>query len=139
MVIEYNIEKELLSERDIGPTVFRLYSGRIYHVIIKKGERATMDVVQEGYKFLDEHGGGLFFNLYEFNSFSDVDPEVREWAASPSNNSYTQVDAIVINGFAQKLLADFYIRFNKPVKPTRFFSTVKDAMNWIEEMQRSRE
>lgn len=93
-----------------------------------------MDVVREGYIFLDENGGGLFFNVYEFHSFSDVDPEVREWAASPSNNTYTIIDAIVINSLSQKILADFYISFNKPVRPTRVFKSVEKAFDWVEEM-----
>lgn len=128
------IKSPLVSEKDIGSTIFRLYENRVYHVIIKKGEKVTMDVVREGYIFLDENGGGLFFNVYEFHSFSDVDPEVREWAASPSNNTYTIIDAIVINSLSQKILADFYISFNKPVRPTRVFKSVEKAFDWVEEM-----
>lgn len=128
------IESPLVSEKDIGSTIFRLYENRVYHVIIKKGERVTMEVVNEGYTFLNENGGGLFYNIYEFHSFSDVDPEVRDWAASPSNNSYTILDAIVINSLSQKILADFYISFNKPVKPTRVFKSIDKAFDWVHEM-----
>lgn len=130
------IKGQLISEKDIGSTIFRLYENRVYHVIIKKGEKVTMDVVKEGYIFLDEHGGGQFYNIYEFHSFADADPEVRDWAASPSNNSYTHVDAIVFNSFSQKILADFYVRFNKPVKPTKIFKTVDQAYSWISELMK---
>lgn len=130
------IDSRLISEKDIGTTIFRLYENRVYHVIIKKGEKVTMDVVKEGYAFLDENGGGLFYNIYEFHSFADADPEVRDWAASPNNNSYTHLDAIVFNSFSQKILADFYIRFNKPVKPTKIFKTVEQAYSWINELMK---
>jgi hypothetical protein len=125
---------KLLGERDIGPALFRVYENRIYHVIIKKGEKVSMEVVQEGYIFLEEHGGGQFYNIYQFESFSDADPEVREWAASPSNNSYTHVDAIVFNSFPQKIIADFYVRFNKPIKPTKIFKSLDNALIWVNEM-----
>ncbi len=126
------LKTRLVSEKDIGTTIFRLYDNRIYHVIIKKGGRVTMEVVEEGYKFLNENGGGLFYNVYEFHSFLDVDPEVREWSASSTNNSYTILDEIVINSLPQKILADFYIRFNNPVKPTKVFMSMDKAYEWIE-------
>lgn len=132
--VEDIMNSQVISEKDIGSTIFRLYENRVYHVIIKKGEKVTMEVVQEGYAFLDSNGGGLFYNIYEFHSFADVDPEVREWAASPTNNSYTISDAIVINSLSQKILADFYISFNKPVKPTRVFKSIEKAFEWVGEM-----
>ena len=108
-------EHQLIDEKDIGPAIFRLYENRIYHVIVKKVERVTMTVVQEGYLFLDSNGGEKYYNIYQFESFSDVAPEVREWSASPTNNSYTYVDAIVFSSFLQKIIADFYVAINRPV------------------------
>jgi len=127
-------DTKLLSEKDIGSTVFRLYEGNIYHVEIRKGEKVSMEIVQQGYDFVDEIGGDFYYNIFEFHSFSDVDPEVREWAASPNYNSYTIADAIVINSFPQKILADFYIKFNKPVKPTKIFNSTEAAYNWVKEL-----
>lgn len=121
----------LISEKDIGSTVFRIYENRIYHVEIKKGEKVTMEVINEGYLFLEENGGGTFYNVFEFKSFADVDPNVREWSASPLNNSYTIIDAIVISSLSQRILADFYVRYNKPVRPTRVFTSIEKAYEWV--------
>jgi hypothetical protein len=82
---------------------------------VKKGERVTMTVVQEGYLFLDSNRGGKYYNINQFGSLSDVGPDVREWSASPTNNSYTYVDAIVFSSFLQKIIADFYVAINRPV------------------------
>lgn len=125
----------ILVYQDNEEAIFRIYEGRIFHVTVKKGVLVKMDIVYKGYQFLDDFGGGEFYNIFEFSSFADVDPEVREWAASPLNNNYTIVDAIVINSFPQKILADFYIRYNKPVKPTKIFNSLEKAGNWINEFK----
>lgn len=120
----------LVSHRETEDAVFALYANRIFHVTIKKGKKANMLVVSEGYKFLDEQGGGQYYNIFQFESFSDVDPEVRDWAADDTGNIYTHSDAIVISNFAQKILADFYLKFNRPVKPTKIFRDLKEAIEW---------
>lgn len=131
MEIVQGIFGKIIAEIEHESCVFRLYEKRVYHVIIKKNVKVNMDFVNRGYAFLDEHGGGEFYNIYEFTSFSDVEPEVREWAASPSNNSYTKIDAILINSLPQKILADFYIRINKPIKPTKVFTSMDKAIEWV--------
>lgn len=121
----------LVDEIDTGPMIYRLYEGRIFHAIIKSGEKISMDMTIIGYEFLNKHGGGKFYNLYEFESFAEMDPEVRTWAAETSGNKYTFVDAVVISNFAQKIIANFYIKFNKPKMPTKVFTSTEKALEWI--------
>lgn len=125
---------KLIDEQDIGSVIYRLYEGRIFHAIIKKKEKITIKMTEKGYDFLNRNGGGRFYNIYEFSSFSEMDPEVREWCATTSGNNYTYVDAIVISNFAQKLIADFYLKFNKPQMPTRIFKSKEKALDWILEL-----
>lgn len=125
---------QLIDEQDIGSVIYRLYKGRIFHAIIKKGEKITLEMTEKGYDFLNRNGGGRFYNIYEFDSFAEMDPEVREWCANTSGNNYTFVDAIVISNFAQKLVADFYLKFNKPPMPTKIFKSKEKALEWILEM-----
>jgi len=132
MVTPTYIEKLLLiDEQDIGSVIYRLYEGRIFHAIIKKGEKITLEMTKKGSDFLNRNGGGRFYNIYEFESFAEMDPEVREWSANTSGNHYTYVDAIVISNFAQKLVADFYLKFNKPPMPTKIFKSKEKALEWI--------
>lgn len=125
----------LKAEKDVGKAIFRLYEDDIYHVVVKKGEHITMDFIQLGYAFLDENGAGRYYNIYEFGSFSDVDPKVREWMAAPPVRSYTIADAIVINSLPLKMLADFYLKFDKPVNPTRIFNSRDKALDWINKLR----
>lgn len=128
-------ELSLLAEKDVEKAVFRLYEEGIYHVEVKKGQLITMDFIHTGYQFLDDNGGGRYYNIYEFGSFADVDPKVREWMAAPPVRSYTIADALVINSLPQKMLADFYLKFDKPVNPTRIFNSRDKALDWINKLR----
>lgn len=131
----YNFESDLIAEQVEHGVTFRLYKNRIFHVSIPKDMKIGKSVIDSGYRFLDDNGAGRFYNIYEFDSFADVEPEVREWAADTSGNHYTHCDAIVIRNLAQKILADFYIKINKPQMPTKIFYSVEKAVEWIKEVQ----
>ena len=121
---------EMIAEKVEHGVTFRIYSNRIFHVSIPRFHKIGKAVVDSGYAFLDENGGGRFHNIYQFNSFSDVEPEIREWAADSTGNHYTISDAIVIGSLSQKIISDFYLKFNKPVKPTKIFYSLDKAAEW---------
>lgn len=98
-----------------------------------------MEDVQNGYEFVRKQEQKEFYNIFHFESFAEVDPEVRAWAADPSGNDHTIIDAIVISNLPQKILADFYLRFNKPQKSTKLFSTLQKAYAWVLEQKESGE
>lgn len=127
----YFTDLTLVAELDIGSIIYRLYENRIFHAIIKEGEKVEMFMVERGYQFLDEQGGGKYYNIYQFSSFADLEPEVRDLFAQTKEISYTYVDAIVITNFAQKIIADFYMKISKPVHLTKIFFSPEKALEWI--------
>ncbi len=126
----------LTDSRESSFYSMRIYNGIIFHAIIKSRVTISIELMEEGYRFLRDNGGGKFYNIFEFERFSDVEPEVRAWAARNSGNKFTLADAIVINSLPHKILADFYMRFNRPAKPTRIFSDFDKAVLWIETLIR---
>ena len=48
-------------------------------------------------------------------------------------NPYSKADAFVLNSMAQKILANFYIKFNKPERPTKFFNNADEALIWLKQ------
>lgn len=130
----------IIASREINGVNFTLYDNRIFHVEIPRYTKVDMSVTAEGYKFLDENGGGRFYNIYQFHSFADVETETRKWAADPNGNLYTYTDAIVIGNLAQKIVTDFYIRFDKPVVLTKIFFTLDKAVDWtLEQIETKKE
>ncbi|MCH2224356.1 MAG: hypothetical protein MK066_06255 [Crocinitomicaceae bacterium] len=142
MTLESNyielFQSRLIKERKAHGVTFRAYENRINHVRIPKLTKISMAITAEGNQFIEDIDGGKFYNIFEFSSFSDVEPEVREWAANPNGNNYTYTDAIVIDSLSQKILADFYLRINQPVRPTRIFYSLEKAIAWtLEQIKRN--
>lgn len=142
MTLESNyielFQSSIIKERKVHGVTFRAYANRINHVSIPKFTKINMEIIQEGIQFVKDIDGGKFYNIFEFSSFSDVEPEVREWAANPEGNDYTFTDAIVIDSLSQKILTDFYLRFNRPIRPTKIFYSLEKSIKWtLEQMQKN--
>ena len=60
---------------------------------------------------------------------------MRIWSAAPTGNKNTLADALVINSLAHKILANFYMKMNKPVKPTKIFTSQKKAVDWLKNLK----
>jgi hypothetical protein len=77
-------------------------------------------------------GNGKKFPVFiDAGDYVNVDKEVRIFSASKEGNIYTLADAIAYNSFAQKLVANFYLKHNKPAIPTKIFSEKTEAIEWL--------
>lgn len=104
----------------------------VIHIHLKSGQEIELsDAV-----FIVEAMGKLSEGkkcpiLIDAGEFSSVDKEARIFSAAAESNLYTLADAIAYCNLAQKLLANFYIKHNKPVVPTRVFSNKEEALDWL--------
>ena len=99
---------------------------------IEKTDEITLQNVKEYIEAVENLGGGRSFcNLIVMKHFVQVGDDARKYAASEESNIYTIADAFIINSIALKLVGNFYIRFNKPVRPTRIFNNEDDALIWL--------
>ena len=57
--------------------------------------------------------------------------DLLSYISKNENNPYSKADAFVIRSMAQKILANFYIKINKPERPTKFFNDKNEAINWL--------
>jgi hypothetical protein len=75
--------------------------------------------------------GKAYPNLIYIENFYNADSESRHYLASEESNRYTLADAFVVESVAMKLIGNFYIKVNKPVRPTRIFSSGEEALDWL--------
>lgn len=129
----FNIE----IEKSFKNITMRLYDNGIMNVVF--GDNGYIDLrdITEVMNWMEEVAHGrMFVNLMEGAYNTDLAPEVREFSASSNQNKYTIADAMVISSDAHKLVTNFYIKFNKPVKPTKIFTDRNKAVEWLLEEQR---
>jgi hypothetical protein len=70
--------------------------------------------------------------LHIVENYVSFEKSAREFSASPEGMAFSEVEAYVINSLAHKLLANFYLKVNRPPVPTKFFSTKKEAITWLQ-------
>jgi hypothetical protein len=70
-------------------------------------------------------------NLILFGNGSSASREAREYASSPEGNDITIGSALIVKNLAQQLIIDYYIKFNRPMYPTRAFYNKEKAIAWI--------
>jgi hypothetical protein len=69
--------------------------------------------------------------LHIAGDYMQVTEEARNYGASEEGLRFSAAEAFVINSLAHKLLANFYMKINKPSVPTKFFSKKEDAEEWL--------
>jgi hypothetical protein len=65
------------------------------------------------------------------NNTTHFAPGSRDFSASPEGLQFTIADAMVVNNLGQKLLVSFYLKFNKPQKPSKAFNNEAQAIDWL--------
>lgn len=69
--------------------------------------------------------------LHIFGKYTEATKGAREFSASPRGLKHSLVEAYVLSSLPHRLLLNFYIKFNKPPVPTKFFRTKQEAVTWI--------
>lgn len=120
-----------LSRFEFKKLIVTYYHPGILHVYIKPDAVLELSDLGPVTEYVSSIGPKKFRNLFEFAAYSTTDDSVRKWASDPEGNTRTIADAIVLKGMDQKLIADFYLKFNTPIKPTKLFNNLNDAVDWL--------
>ena len=65
------------------------------------------------------------------DEFAQFDRSAGDFSASEEGLRYTIADALVVKSLSQKILANFYLKFNKPAKATKIFTNELEAVKWL--------
>ena len=69
--------------------------------------------------------------LVTFDEFAIPKVELSEFWANEESCPYASADAFITASMAHSLIGNFYLKFNKPARPTKIFSNTKDAVDWL--------
>jgi hypothetical protein len=105
-------------------------------LVVKVKENMEIDVPQmwENYNAtLQLCPKGDFPVLFETEDFVTITKEARELGASKEMAKDACAMAIMINSMAIRIFANFFIKFNKPMRPTKLFTDRDAAILWLKE------
>lgn len=109
-----------------------LRSDGILRIDIKEEEQFSVEDAKEVVEAAGRIGNGRRFkNLIVLGNFTVPDNEARQFAASEEGSRYKIADAFVIQSLPQRIVGNFYLKFNKPVRPAKLFKTVEEAEDWL--------
>jgi hypothetical protein len=60
-----------------------------------------------------------------------ITKEARDNAVKIEDQSMLAASAVVVDSLPYKLIANFYLKFNKPKRPYKVFSKQEEAINWL--------
>lgn len=66
-----------------------------------------------------------------------VDKDSRTYMATEEALRYSIAEAVIIGNIAQRIVGNFYLKFNKPGKPVKLFDTKEQAESWLLNFDRS--
>lgn len=130
-------ESEPLFTAVVDGTELYIFDNGLNYLRIPPFQKLTLKAAMELRGMIIEfytNKEGDFCNVIEFESAADLDPEAREWGASRPTEGATSIsDAIVITSVAHRMIANFYLKINRPKKPTKFFRDLESAIAWSKE------
>lgn len=118
------------SETDFA--VVSLGEDKIVRVMFKKKSEITQDSFRtlfEVFKNLIE-GVPYAYIYYAEDSSATVTDDGRRFAKEEEFSFPKICNAVIVTNLAHKLIANFYLKFNKPNYPFKVFSKMEDALKW---------
>lgn len=117
----------------VGPFDAQLKGNDILLVILKEDYKdISLSTLVDLTAAIGQIGSGRKLKvIIDIRSFNIISEEAKKYSATAQGQIYTKANAIVIHSLAARLGANFFIRFNKPVTPTRVFNSVEDAEKWL--------
>jgi len=120
-------------------TTVQLRDDGIIHIHIKEGKEMQLEDAIQVVETIGMLGNKQKFPvLIDCEAFATIDKDVRIFSASKEANIYTSADAVAYHSFAHKLLADFYVNYNKPAIPTKAFLDNASAIVWLKTFQKEK-
>lgn len=126
----------IVKEIDFKTVHISLKSNGIVYVLFKDHCLINIELqtkLQELYR--DITGGKLMPFIFLAAEYVSVTKEAKENAIHIEDQSMCGASAVVVDTLAYKLIANFYLKVNKPKRPYKVFSNESDAVKWLQTIQ----
>lgn len=105
------------------------------HLRLKEGADFSLEATKEQYAAQDEHTGSDNYTvLVDATHHVSMSKEAREFMAAYQNPRRKATALLTRYNLATLILANFYLKFNRPNIPTRLFNHEDEAVAWLKQM-----
>lgn len=130
-----NKSLHIIKELDYPDVNLQLKSNDIVYVLFK--ENCTLDIPLQ-LRLLDYYIDITERKLMRFIFLAadnvSVTKEARDNAILIEDKSMVGASALIINNLAYKIIANFYMKVNKPKRPLKAFGNEEDAIEWLKKL-----
>lgn len=102
-----------------------------YKVSVNDSEEFCVEDLKKLVNAQSELGGEKLPVLVLCSEHASTNSDLLKAISKNANNPFSKADAFVIKSMSQKILANFYIKINKPERPTKFFNNKDEAIDWL--------
>jgi hypothetical protein len=123
MIIHKSIDRESYT--------VHLRTDGVVHVHFKPNTLITkelQDSLEEDYKMITSEKRPFIFTGGEFVS---ITKEARLNAIAMEPRVPIGCNAIIVKNLAQRIIADYYYKFNKPLQPYKVFKNFDQGLAWV--------
>ena len=104
----------------------------ILRIRVLEGADITLENIKKNFDIYKELlGDKKALLLIDSRARFNYSKAARIYTASNQNGLNRVAVAHVVSSFANRWIISVYIRFNKPVVPTRMFPSEQKALNWL--------
>lgn len=113
-----------------------LTENSMYFIHIESDVEVTLSVVKQILKAMQHlQSAKKLPTIIMVDNFSLPSKETREFLAPKEASPFASAEAYVIKSTAQKLVGNFYLNVNKPERPTKMFTDLFKAIDWLEDFR----
>lgn len=123
------------SETDFA--VVTLGTDRVMRVMFRKKSEINHDSFRRLFEVFKTMVDGVPYPYiyYAEDSSSTVTDDGRRFAKDEEFSFPKICNAVIVTNLAHKLIANFYLKFNKPNYPFKVFSKMEDAEKWCQQQR----
>jgi hypothetical protein len=127
-----NSRYELIEELRFSGFTLSLRKDGIVQLDTDEDAYFTVKKAKEYIKGLEQITRGIPHLILKIpGKHASVDSETRLFMASDEALKLSIAEAVIIRNLAQRIIGNFYLKFDKPEKTVRLFTKVEDAVKWL--------
>ncbi len=123
-------DKKVISVKDFGHTKIYIRNDSIVEIRCSDNFTYEKEHIAQNIEYLKSIGTDLLV-LNCVAPYTHISADARTFLAEGPHVGFVKAEAFWIQSLAQKILASFYTKIDKPKVPVKFLLDKKESENWL--------